>query len=466
MRTPDWNEIVGLQQVLTRAADAETFDAWLRRAKATGWCRNPVRLVGAVERINGQTGEVIGHFGSSGLPDHTLLKACGQRRATRCPTCSATYQADAYQLVAAGLRGAKGIPDSVSGHPVIFVTLTAPSFGTVHTRRPAEANPRTCQHADDTCQHGLTRSCLAIHEPNDELVGQPICPDCFEYPAAVLWNAHAGELWRRTTIGIARALASLAGIPRGELRRTVRISFAKVVEYQRRGSVHVHTVVRLDAAGETTEAPPPQFDADLLAVAVARAIRSASVPVPSTDGVAGAFRWGPQLDLRPIGNDGVVPKAVAGYLAKYATKSTDPAGLLDTRVRAGDLDSLDEALSSHLARMVRTAWDLGGRPELEHLRLRNWAHALGFRGHWLTKSRVWSTTFAELRSTRRDWQRANAGDPVTEEELSIGEWQYAGRGWTTAGDSWLAETAARRTAETRSMARVERRTAPAAPTGR
>ncbi len=229
--------------------------------------------------------------------------------------------------------------------------------------------------------------------------------------------------------------------------------------------MHVHTVVRLDAAGDITAAPPAPFDADLLTVAVARAVRSVSVPAPHTAGVAGSFRWGPQLDLRPIGDDGAVPKAVAGYLAKYATKSTDPAGLLDRRVRAGDSDSLDEALSRHLARMVRTAWDLGGRPELEHLRLRNWAHTLGFRGHWLTKSRAWSTTFADLRSTRRDWQRANAGDAVTDEELTIGEWQYAGRGWTTAGDSWLAETAAKRAAETRSIARLERRTSPAGTTG-
>jgi hypothetical protein len=459
------NEIVGLQQVLTRAADPETFEAWLRRAKATGWCRSPVRLVGAVDRINGETGEIVGHFGSAGLADHTLLKACGQRRATRCPTCSATYQADAYQLVAAGLRGGKGIPETVSGHPMVFVTLTAPSFGAVHTRRPTEANPSPCQRAQGMCQHDLPRSCPAVHEPDDGAIGQPICAECFEYPAAVLWNAHAGELWRRTTIGIARALANLAGIPRGELRRTVRTSFAKVVEYQRRGSVHVHTVVRLDAAGDINAAPPAPFDADLLAVAVARAVRSVTVPAPSTAGVVGSFRWGPQLDLRPIGDDGAVPKAVAGYLAKYATKSTDPAGLLDRRVRAGDLESLDEALSPHLARMVRTAWDLGGLRELEHLRLRNWAHTLGFRGHWLTKSRAWSTTFAALRSSRREWQRANAGDAVTDEELTVGEWQYAGRGWTTAGDSWLAETAAKRAAETRSIARLERRTAPPGPTG-
>jgi hypothetical protein len=44
-------------------------------------------------------------------------------------------------------------------------------------------------------------------------VGQPICPDCFDYPAAVLWNACAPELWRRTCIAVRNQLAIQAGLP-------------------------------------------------------------------------------------------------------------------------------------------------------------------------------------------------------------------------------------------------------------
>jgi hypothetical protein len=46
-----------------------------------------------------------------------LLKACGTRRESRCPSCAATYRADAYQLLAAGLKGGKGVPESVAGTP-------------------------------------------------------------------------------------------------------------------------------------------------------------------------------------------------------------------------------------------------------------------------------------------------------------------------------------------------------------
>ncbi|WP_343577812.1 replication initiator, partial [Mycobacterium sp.] len=164
-----------------------------------------------------------------GLPDGVLLKACGQRRATRCPTCSATYRSDAYQLVAAGLRGGKGIPEAIATHPAIFATFTAPSFGPVHsTRTDPAGRPRTCRpRPTGTCPHGQPQACQAVHNPEDPLTGSPICPDCFDYPAAVLWNAGAGELWRRTTIATRRALANLAGLPANHLAEHVRLSFAK-----------------------------------------------------------------------------------------------------------------------------------------------------------------------------------------------------------------------------------------------
>ena len=61
--------------------------------------------------------------------------ACGNRREAVCPSCSAVYKRDARQLVRAGLAGGKGIPDTITAHPCVFATLTAPSFGPVHARR-------------------------------------------------------------------------------------------------------------------------------------------------------------------------------------------------------------------------------------------------------------------------------------------------------------------------------------------
>jgi hypothetical protein len=44
------------------------------------------------------------------------------------------YQRDAYRIVRSLLVGGKGVPETVSQHPAVFSTLTAPSFGEVHTR--------------------------------------------------------------------------------------------------------------------------------------------------------------------------------------------------------------------------------------------------------------------------------------------------------------------------------------------
>jgi len=463
-------EAGALAQVLARAADPAGYEAWAARAQAAGWCRHPVRLVGATRRYSTAGGELAGTFASDELPDRVLLKACGQRRATRCPTCSAVYRSDAYQLVAAGLRGGKGMPESVAAHPAIFATLTAPSFGPVHSTREAGGQSRPCRpQPAGVCPHGQARACNLVHDLDDPRVGSPICPGCFDYRSAVVWNALAGELWRRTTIAARRSLARAAGIPATKLPAHVRVSFAKVVEYQRRGVVHLHAVIRLDHPDQPADPPPAPFDSELLAVAVQRAATTAAVPYPRSPGLDGAARWGAQLDLHPITHDGdgPVPGVVAAYLAKYATKSTDPAGHLDHRLDPADLDTLDQRLSPHLARMVRTAWDLGARPELDRLRLQAWAHTLGFRGHWLTKSRRYSTTFAALRAARADWHTHHHPDPGTaatgsEGTVAVGNWRYAGTGWTNDGDAWLAATAATRHAETRRTARQERTTTTAA----
>ncbi|MFG2479973.1 replication initiator [Streptomyces fagopyri] len=62
----------------------------------------------------------------------------------------------------------------------------------------------------------------------------------------------------------------------------------------------------------------------------------------------------------------------------------------------------------------------------ESLRLRAWAHTLGYRGHILTKSRAYSTTYAALRGERsRHMGHADLPAAVTERQ-----WRYVGSGHT------------------------------------
>ena len=104
-----------LAEVIERAGHG--YDRWMELVSQAGYCLHPIRLAGRVEHADRQTGEVRQVYDSGREPDGVLLKACGTRRESRCPSCAATYRADAYQLLAAGLKGGKGIPDTVASHP-------------------------------------------------------------------------------------------------------------------------------------------------------------------------------------------------------------------------------------------------------------------------------------------------------------------------------------------------------------
>jgi len=125
-----------LAEVIDRAGHG--YDRWAEQVAATGYWTHPIRLAGRVEHADRATGEVRQVYDSEREPAGVLLKACGTRRESRCPSCAATYRADAYQLLAAGLKGGKGAPDTVSDHPRLFVTFTAPSSaGATRGRRRA-----------------------------------------------------------------------------------------------------------------------------------------------------------------------------------------------------------------------------------------------------------------------------------------------------------------------------------------
>jgi hypothetical protein len=122
------------------------------------------------------------------------------------------------------------------------------------------------------------------------------------------------------------------------------------------------------------------------------------------------FRFGRQIDVRAIRStdftgDGLfTDRHVAAYIAKYATKGAETTtGTLDHRLRfLAELAQHD--LTDHARHMIRTAWHLGTQPQHAHLRLRQWAHMLGFRGHFSTRTRHYSTTLTQLRAERTAWR--------------------------------------------------------------
>src|SRR3954467_1856282 len=98
------------RELVQRAArpDFARFEAQLR---SSGYCARPVRLQGRIETCDAQGRRRV--WSTDSEPDGIRRKACGNRREAVCPSCAERYRADAYQLIAAGLRGGKGVSESV-----------------------------------------------------------------------------------------------------------------------------------------------------------------------------------------------------------------------------------------------------------------------------------------------------------------------------------------------------------------
>ena len=438
---------------LNDPATGDRYGRWVERARG---CRHPVRLRGSSLDADAQTGEVVREFSTAHEPDGVLLKPCGNRRAHVCPPCSELYRGDAWQLVAAGLKGGKGVPESVAEHPLVFATFTAPSFGPVHTVRERNGRRLACRPRSrgETCPHGRSLACSKRHADGDPCLGEAICPDCFDYERLALWNHNAGRLFKRTRTYVERELARQAGLTQRAARELVRVSYVKVAEFQRRGVVHFHTLWRLDAPSDELAAPPAEIDAQLLAAAITAALPKATVPAEAHDGEP--YGWGRQHDVRELDLGGSVREAarVAGYIAKYATKSTEDAGGVGHRIDHGhELGGL--RCREHARRLIASAWHAGDRAGIDEKRMRRWAHQFGFGGHCFTKSRRFSTTFKALRQARASYAAGpEAGVAKSDHNLvRISAWEWAGSGYRKSGDALLAISTHARAREQRQAAR-------------
>ncbi|ADI07412.1 plasmid replication initiator protein [Streptomyces bingchenggensis BCW-1] len=447
-----------VDQDLIRLVQDPHFDRWLGQITATGGCAHPIHLSGSTTTRDAATGEILHHYDTRNEPGERLLIRCRNRRATVCAPCSRIHAGDTFHLVRAGLVGGKTVPADVRERPRLFVTLTAPGFGPVHraTLDGARCRPRRNAGA---CEHGRPVGCPAVHDAGDPLVGQPLCPGCYDYAAHVLWHGHAGRLWKAFTDNLYNHLAARVGRTRSGLRRTVRISYAKVAEYQKRAAVHVHAVVRLDGATGPNDPPPAWATADVLATVVRTAAAAVRLRTPYNPALGEhELRWGTELDVRPLrafgGRESLADDAVAAYVAKYVTKgAADTSAGLDHRI-TGPQDIAAAPVSAHMRALMGSCWRLGGLPELEPLHLRAWAHTLGYRGHILTKSRAYSTTYTALRTERADHQRSGAQLADNTDVITDAHWRYVGSGHTP-GAALLAAGIAEDLFRNREVAREE-----------
>ncbi|HTX94618.1 MAG TPA: replication initiator [Mycobacterium sp.] len=451
-------------QMVHRAA-SPGFESWWRKAENVGFCANPIHLIGT---------------DTSGRA-HQVLSRCNNRRAVACPSCSDLYARDTWQLVHAGLHGGHhDMPSTVAEHPQVFVTLTAPGFGPVHTIRDDTHNShdRRCHDPGRSgyrrCRHGKPLWCSTIHGDNDARLGQPLCEDCYDYTGHVLFAWHAPELWRRFTISLRRLLDSHQRAM-GEAANSIRINYVKVAEMQRRAIPHFHAVIRLDGPPVPGEAPTPpvsSITATDLAVLVQRAARAVTLTVTDPerlgDGEGQVVRFGTQTDTQPLEPNhghgrGEPPRpsgrSVAAYLAKYVTKSVAEFGVGIRRMSPLALTELD--VTAHVRAILTTITGLAGHRPYDGMD--RWLHTLGYRGHITTKSRLFSTTMGTLRAYRATWTRQQQADHAATTKdaerrratstSDAVDWEFDRVGLCGLGERVLILSAAQRMIEHRYTAR-------------
>src|SRR5699024_4734732 len=336
-------------------------------------CQRPVRMMrSGVDSITGEVGEA-----------QEVLIRCGTRLASRCPSCAALYRGDVQAIMREGLRSA-GADDAI-----VFLTLTAPSFGRTHHVPPAPP-PRLGRRRRAVWErrHRRRCECGTVHSPGDSaLRGVPVRPGSYRYAQQVRWNWGAGCLWSRTADELSRVI----GV-RDDDGRLVRVPYIAVAEWQARGAVHLHVILRVPR--DRAAALGAERDGARGTVRL-RALESEVRAVSAT--VRGErVRWGSQVVAELVASERQRYR-VAGYLAKLVqysvkdltTESAAPAGAamrdhhsrLSAAARAMrcGADDVAAGLCAHRDSSESASWSR---------RCRSVAHRCwGFRGHVVRKSR-------------------------------------------------------------------------------
>lgn len=275
---------------------------------------------------------------------------CWSRDYDTCPSCAAMNAMYTKKLISSGF----GVPDS----QFYLLTLTAPSFGKIHKV------PHSPSDAVVSCECGV------VHPFGSPLGGVPVDVSSYRALDAVRWNAASSELFRRSMMYVGAALPGA--------------SWCAVREYQRRGSIHLHIIVRVPASLPSTDV-----------VIALNKVRSYK---------AGGVGWGRSADVSLLSGDGSASAVrylakVAGYAAKTLGKGQK---MLSTEQRSfyGVLD----------AAAVRAG--MGAKA----------VRGFGYGGHLFSKAKDWSSlTRASLVAAAREYAEENSGgaDSVADAQLVV-----------------------------------------------
>ena len=310
-------------------------------------------------------------------------KRCGTRRADLCNPCSVVWKDDAYFALMKPAKEYKGT--------ITFITLTAPgwrTFGKAHTASYHQLAKERC-------------ACSEYHGPNDPLVGIPLSRDKFEHKRVVEFNNNVSRLVAVTLQKIYRLMAT-------EMSKSVdevRLPTARVVEWQERGLLHVHIIVRGSI---------PTFIVENAVNGSAKTNKRRRIEPASTKG----HRWGQQVNVRHINSgDETQIGILSGYMTKvvsYALKDVGTSEKEITPARQAFIYKLrsntnaviqcDKTWAECSASSTAPSHFVFRNLELPQrhfcVKHRRGHHQIGFTGNVLTLNRRWGSSLKEARIAR------------------------------------------------------------------
>ena len=310
-------------------------------------------------------------------------KRCGTRRADLCAPCSVVWKDDAYFAL---MKPAKEYEGTIT-----FITLTAPgwrTFGKAHTATYRKLAKERC-------------ACSEYHDPNDPLVGIPLSKDKFEHKRVVEFNNNVSRLVAVTLQKIYRLLATELGKSVNE----VRLPTARVVEWQERGLLHVHIIVRGSI---------PTFIVENAVNGASKTNKRRRIEPATTNG----HRWGEQVNVRHINSgDETQIGILSGYMTKvvsYALKDVGTSQKEITPARQAFIYKL-RSNTNHVIQCDKSWAECSASPKASaHFKIRNLElpkrhfcvkhrrghHQIGFTGNVLTLNKRWGSSLKEARLAR------------------------------------------------------------------
>jgi hypothetical protein len=254
--------------------------------------------------------------------DGTLMWIrCGAKNPAFCKSCARIASFDQKRLIGSGCNVSTldGIThEMLAPFRFFFVTLTAPSFGAIH-RDGAEQ-------------------------------GTPVSPRKYRFREQVEWNQGSSQLFHATTAALDSRL------PDAE--------WSFVREWQRRGSIHFHGIVRV----------PRWIDES---VVFGELLRLRTVK-------SGTFKWGAQIDVKAIQEES--SGNTVRYMSKVVGYTSKRQGDTDRTMLPIAMQAFYRRLDWHAARLTcnrqgcATNADCRGRMH----------ESFGYAGYMRTQSKRWS----------------------------------------------------------------------------